>query len=243
MVRILIALVKLVLAFLMGILSMSCQSRVDYGEIISETRTLSSFNKLSVSAGIEVLITQSNQTMVKVEASEKIISLVETSVNNNTLEVRFKKKSKIMNRKKVTVYVSAPSIVEIKSSSGSSVKSENTLSGQNIDLSSSSGSSLHLRLEFDQISADASSGSLIKLDGIALSLTSDSSSGSSIEAKKLTVNQVEAKASSGSSQKLMPKVSLKADASSGSSIDYYHNPAEKSITKSSGASVSDKSKS
>jgi len=77
-----------------------------------------------------------------------------------------------------------------------------------------------------------------KIKGKALVLFTSSSSGSSIEAEHLFANEVSSQSTSGSSTDINPLVSLKAKASSGSSIEYRNIPKTLSKEESSGGSVS-----
>ena len=65
----------------------------------------------------------------------------------------------------------------------------------------------------------------------------ESSSGSEIDANKLLSNDINAKASSGSSIDVHPLVSLTAKASSGANIDYEGNPKIVHKTATSGGSI------
>ncbi len=76
------------------------------------------------------------------------------------------------------------------------------------------------------------------MSGKALEVTTASSSGSSIEAEKLLANEVTSQSTSGSSSIVSPIVSLKAHASSGSSIEYAKTPKNLAIEESSGGGVS-----
>ncbi len=243
MTRIIIALVKIITTIILGIFTMSCQSIVDEGNLKTEKRSLAKFDKIEVSTGIEVHVSQAEISDVEVTAGDKIIDYIETKVDNNTLIVKFKKNTKLKNFKTAIVKINNPNYYSLKSNSGAIIKSNTTLTGDHIVLESSSGSKVDLNLEYDNVNAEVSSGSSMNLMGLTLNLNTKTSSGSSLDAKKLKANLVTADASSGSSQKVFPILELIANASSGADVLYYNNCQEKKMKNSSGGSIKNKTKS
>lgn len=246
MIRFFIYLVRAFCAILLAILSMSCQYKIDIkdtavkelsGNVVTELRNVEAFEGIKVSQGIEVFISQGAERKVEVKTDVSILPLVETNVSNQILQIQLKQKSVWKNISKIQVYITNPTYTKIETSSGSSVTSKNDIVGAKISLSSSSGSTIEIALEQEEVLAESSSGSQIEISGKALHLQTDSSSGSEIDAKNLYVNEVDAEASSGSSQKVHPALWLKAKASSGSSVNYYKKPTNIEIKESSGGSI------
>lgn len=79
-------------------------------------------------------------------------------------------------------------------------------------------------VEADKIKINASSSSDVELKGKALDLVAQTSSTATIDAKELLVNNITATASSSSTSKVHPIVSLTASASSTADIYYYNEP-------------------
>ena len=206
------------------------------GNVISEDRKISAdFNEIKVSQGITVYLTQGNKTDLSVEADENIMDLLVTEAEGNTLKIYFDKN---VNRATKKVYLTAKEVNSIKTSSGASVKGENTLNTTAIVLKSSSGSSIKLNLNAESVSSSSSSGSTIKLSGTTTNFEADASSGSSIHANNLKAEVGDAQVSSGASIDIYASDKLKARASSGGSIDYSGSPKSVDKSKSSGGSVS-----
>ena len=88
------------------------------------------------------------------------------------------------------------------------------------------------------VSCQSSSGSDLKISGKADRLESKSSSGSSIDASDLLVANAFADSSSGSSIDVNATETLTAEASSGSSVTYEHEPKRLNKKTRSGGSVS-----
>lgn len=206
--------------------------------VVSEDRSISAdFEIISVQQGINLFITQGGSVKMSVEADENIMDLLITEVKNNELKIYFEKN--VYQAKARNVYLTASTISEIKASSGSTVKSENTIQEKSLNLDSSSGSSIKIHTNADEISTEASSGSTITIFGKSKTLTANASSGSSINAKELKTENVFTKASSGANIDVNVTGKLTAKASSGGAIDYKGNPAEVTKESASGGSVSE----
>lgn len=205
--------------------------------VVSEDRDISSnFETIKVQQGINLYLTQGNSTDINVEADDNIIGLLLTEVNNNELKVYFEKN--VYRAKAKNVYLTTRDISKIKTSSGALVKSENTINTKSLDLDASSGSSIKIYLNAQEVISETSSGSNIKIEGKTNSFSASSSSGSSINADGLKTVDAYAKASSGSNIDLNVSGKLTAKASSGGDIDYEGSPTDVNKDTSSGGSVS-----
>lgn len=243
MTKIIIFITKTIVAFLIALLVSSCQYSIDIGDSIKGSGNLSTevrqitedFTGVEVSRGIDVEITQNSSKSVEVRADDNIIEYIHTKVVDGILIISLDKSIKYSNTKKVLV--SMPNIESLRTSSGSSIESKNTLVVSKIDLRASSGSDINLTVETENIQCESSSGSSISLEGKALKLETSSSSGSDIDAQNLLANDVVAKSSSGSSIEIHPILSLNAKASSGGDVIYHNNPKVINKKTSSGGGV------
>lgn len=241
MIKIIIHITKFIIATITALLFASCNFNVNTiegsGNVTKEKRIVQGeFKKVSISNALELIIEQSNTTEIVVEADDNVQKEIKISVHEGTLVIR----SENGNFSNATrrIFVKMPIIDKIEASSASSVKSKNVIEGQNIELETSSASTMDINIESDHISLDSGSGSSISIEGKALTLKTSASSGSTIEAKKLFVNEIDADASSGASISIHPIVHLKAEASSGASINYDTTPKTIEKTSNSGGSIS-----
>ncbi|WP_372801087.1 head GIN domain-containing protein [Lutibacter sp.] len=207
------------------------------GNVQSEDRKISSnFETIKVQQGINLYLTQGSKTDLSVEADENIIDLLITEVKNNELKVYFEKN--VYRAKARNVYLTTKQISGIYTSSGASVKSENTLNVQTLDLDSSSGSSIKIHVNADDVTSETSSGANMDLFGKTNTFSARASSGSSIDADELVAEVAYANASSGANIDINVTEKLTAKASSGGDIDYEGNPTDINKNTSSGGSVS-----
>jgi len=205
--------------------------------VVSEERNISSnFETIKVQQGINLYLTQGNSTDLKVEADDNIIDILITEVKNDELKIYFDKN--VYKAKARNVYLTTSDISKIRTSSGAHVKSENTIQTNTLYLDSSSGSSIKIYVNADEITSESSSGSSIQIFGKTNIFSANSSSGSSIDADELTCIEAYANASSGANINVNVSHKLTASASSGGDIDFEGNPKNVNKDTSSGGSVS-----
>ena len=207
----------------------------------TENRNVKNFNEIKVSTGVDLYITMGNDEKVIVIADDNIIDDLITEVKDGELRIYVENHNRWFNwgnfngtRK---VYVTVKELRKIDASSGSDVKSENTLEGESLEIEASSGSDVNVDVVYKDLSLDTSSGSDAKITGKAKNFSAETSSGSDINARDLETEVCHVKASSGSDAIVNVSEELVAKASSGGDIVYYGNPKMKDTSESSGGGV------
>jgi len=233
--------IKLLIVIIIPTFLFSCNFSGVVGSknVITQNRELTeTFNSVKVSTGIDLYITQSDITTLKVEVDDNIADLLITEVKDGTLIIYFDKMVGKVKSKKV--YLTLPTLNSILASSGAEVKGKDEIKGTDLEVSASSGAEIGLILNYNNVNCSASSGSEVELLGACSDLDLDANSGSEIEAKELKSENAEVSASSGAGISLFVSEKITASASSGGDIDYFGNPKEKDISKSSGGNVNSK---
>ncbi len=208
------------------------------GNVVEQDRKVKNFNKIDVSRGMNVYISQGEIYKVVVKADENLLDAIETKTDDDVLIIRATENIRNSTSKKV--YVTVPNLDEIEASSGSNIFSETKLVFRELKTKTSSGSNVTLEINSEKTEFTSSSGSNIKLRGSTNSFNAKASSGSNIKAEELTAENCEVKASSGSNIWITPKNNFSADVSSGANIFVYGNPKNSNIEKSSGGNVINK---
>ncbi len=205
--------------------------------VVTETRDIrEDFDRVKVGQGIELYITQDSKTSLVVKADENLQDLIRTEVKNGVLVISSKRN--IRRAKSKRVYLSAPTINGIKATSGSDVFSENTITADIFDLSTSSGADARIEVKAETVNTSSSSGADLRIKGSANYHTAKASSGASIKAFGLESKNVTARVSSGADIDVYASKSIHAKASSGGDIDFKGNPKNVDKKKSSGGSIS-----
>ena len=243
MTKLVFHITKIVIATVVAVLFSSCHSNIGLGNkikgsgnVTKEVRNLTGFNKVTVCCGLDCEIQQSDKFAVIVEADDNLQPGIITTVHNDVLKIDSEYNGyKNVSSKKIIVQM--PVIAGLESTGGSSLKSLNTLKGENIAMKTSSGSEMNITVESDTVTCESSSGSDLTIKGKALKTYAHSSSGSEISAKDLMANEIDAQSTSGSSITVAPILLLEAKASSGSSITYTKRPTQLRKESSSGGTV------
>jgi hypothetical protein len=216
-------LVKIAIALTLSLLLSSCGLDFSNGEkgngnLTSQNRTITEdFTTVAASEGLNVFVSQGDDFKIKVEADENIIDLIGTDIENNVLKIYAIKN--IGNATK-NIYVSLPKIVGLKSSSGSSLKAESTITMEKLKLETSSGAILSAKISTENVDVAASSGANITLTGTTKNMNVEASSGAYINASDLKSERSNAQASSGANININVSETLQADAGSGGNISY-----------------------
>ncbi|HSO89498.1 MAG TPA: head GIN domain-containing protein [Draconibacterium sp.] len=205
------------------------------GKVTEQTRDLGEFNKISVTRGMNVYISQGDLTKVVIKADENLLDIIETTVTDGTLKVSCNRGIRKAESNKV--FVTVTDLDLLKTTAGSNVFSEDTLHFQTLDVKSTAGSNVKLEVEAGEINLSAAAGSNIFLNGIVKSLNVKANSGSNIKAGDLQAENCDIKVSSGANIWIKVQNGLTAKASSGGNLFYSGEPNPLRITKSSGGNV------
>ena len=203
---------------------------------VENRRVNNDFTKIKVSNGLDVYITQGNKVAVTVEADENLHEVIKTEVRNGVLKIYSERN--IWRAKSQKVYITTHQVEGIKATSGSDVYSENTLTGDNLEVETNSGADMSLRLDVNTVTSYSSSGSDLKLTGRATNYEASASSGSSTKSYGLKSNNVTVKATSGADIDVYATESINARANSGGDVDYKGSPEKVNKKSSSGGSIS-----
>ena len=234
-------LAKIIVSTLVSLLMMSCVNinmgpGVDGdGNVVSQDRNISNnFDAIEVSRGIDLYLTQSDNTRVTVEADENLHDIIMTEVENNVLKVYAD--DNIRRSKKQAVYLTFENISSIEATSGSDVYSETDINANSLKLKTTSGADMTLSVTANELYCKATSGSDLQVSGSTNYLNAEATSGSDIKAQKLNATRCDARATSGADVVVNTSSELVAKATSGGDIRYYGNP--KNVDKSDNVSGS-----
>jgi hypothetical protein len=102
------------------------------GETLSEKRTLNEFNAINLPLNAEVIFVQDSLYFLEVTAQKNILPILETKVNNNTLNMDFSRK--VWKYQKIKMSLHAPNIAKITISGDGQIEVNNTLNRETLDL-------------------------------------------------------------------------------------------------------------
>ena len=224
--------------FLIPFFILSCKNgKRGSGNIIKQTRKISSINALNVSGPIQVIIDTGAVPKLDVESDDNIMEYVETASNNNTLTIKLKEINNLRNAT-IKIHLVIPALKSITASASANVHSNKTMPvNEMVIFKASSSSEINFSVNAPIIKTEASSGATIVLEGKTRELDAEGSSGSNIDLSLLKSETANASASSGSKITLFASITLKAAASSGGNIKYRGGAALLNNNISSGGSI------
>jgi len=205
------------------------------GNVVEEERTIEAFHEITVSRGINLYVTQSENTTLRIVADDNLLKIIETEVIGGELIIR--STENVKDAKSYNVFVSTPEINFIAAKAGCNVYSETELVSTDFNISAAAGTNIRLSVQSETVEASASSGSNISIDGLAREFIGRASSGSNLKAEDLKTKNAEVHVSSGANLWVSTSHSLNARASSGGNIFYSGNPSETNFSKSSGGNI------
>ncbi len=206
------------------------------GEVIKKERTINAeFDAVKASRGLDVILIDSNDGRIVVEANENLHEHIEVYVQGNTLHVTSDENIYFADEK--NVYVSYDKLNKIHVNSGASVSSEQEVKQKDIALTATSGADLRLKIKAQTVNSSVSSGAFIDLEGNVQNHIASASSGANLRAEDLLSLVTEAKASSGANVRVHAQNEFTGKATSGGNVIYYGKPEKVSEVDNSGGNV------
>ena len=236
-------LIKIIVATVLSLTLFSCNFDMNLnsgvrgnGNVITQERTINEpFSTIKATEGLDVYLTQSDIESISVEADKNLHDLILTEVEDGVLKIHTKQNIGKASSKKVKV--SFKDISSIISTSGSDVYSTNTITVENLNLKSTSGSDMKLDVNTTTLNCKSTSGSDLRLSGKTIKLIAEATSGSDIKAADLMAESSEVKATSGADITVNTSKELTARATSGGDVKYYGNPEKVDKSDSSSGSI------
>ena len=199
--------------------------------INAQTRQIGNFTGIKVSTSVSVKLIKADSPKIEYKMIKGDESALITEIKGNNLIIKTKSSFGGRNNIQAKVIVYYTELNDISVSAGATVKSEDPIRTQDMDIDVSRGASADVEVIAQSIDVDASSGASLKLEGSAKKAEYDASSGSTINAKMMICDYVNADVSSGAKIKVHVNKKLNADASSGGSIRYTGDTDDASIDK------------
>jgi len=228
--------------FLLSSVNLIAQSTKVYNDPNAKVRAIAAgFTKISVSSGVELYLTQGNETSLAISVSDaKYEPRFKTEVENGVLKIYYDNKGitwKNDKNAKLKAYLSCNSLEAITGAAGSSVVIADEFSFNNLAISFSSGALFTGKIQARAVTASVSSGAEMKVTGVASSLTVLATSGAVFNAYSLMTEFCRASANSGGSVKVGFQKELTASANSGGEVLYKGNGTVNKTRVNSGGSV------
>ncbi|QWX84164.1 DUF2807 domain-containing protein [Cellulophaga sp. HaHaR_3_176] len=206
------------------------------GDLIREEVFLEEFTRIIAFEGIKVVIKQSDDYKVEIETGEYLRNDITAEVIDNRLELRNENKCNfVRDFELTTIYVSAPNISEIRSSTGFLIKSDGILNYPILNLISedffepeaeTTDGDFDIEVNATTLNIVSNGIASFKLKGAAENFNITFASGDSrLEGKELVANNIYVNHRASNDMVINPQVSLKGKLTSTGDVISYNIPA------------------
>jgi len=204
----------------------------------AEKRNANGYHAIEVSDGIDLFLSQGEESVAVSAAEIKFRDNIKTEVKNGVLKIWYEHKSNInldWGNRKMKAYVSYKNLDRLEGSGGSDIMIYGSIKAAALDLDLSGGSDFEGKIEVTDLKVGSSGGSDVKISGMAKKLDIDASGGSDFKGYELAADICNLEASGGSDIYITVNKELSAAASGGSYVFYKGNGTVREM-KSSGSS-------
>ncbi len=189
----------LAVVFVSSTNSLSAQRASGNKNVVNQERPVEPFTGIDVGGAFNVYLTIRDQFSLIIETDENLLEKITTKIRNEKLTIT---SSGIRNASKLNIYVSAPEISYVNVSGAATLKSDNTLAADYLELIASGASNLSLDVDVDELVTEASGASSVKLTGTAFNHKVKASGASDVKAGNLLTTNTTVAASGAADVKI-----------------------------------------
>ncbi len=197
--------------------------------------SVSDFNGIGVSSGINLHLKQGNTESLVIKGDEEVIKDVVVEKNDRGISIKYKEGinwSRLFKGKVIDVYVTFKNLNSLAASGGADVYIDGQLRTDRFSLAASGGADIKLNLTCKDIKIAVSGGADIELKGSAENMTVSASGGADLDAFDFKVDYAQVNCSGGADVDIYVNKGLTASASGGADITYKGNAALKKTSNS-----------
>lgn len=210
---------------LIMLLLSACRVVRGSGNVMTETRAVSDFDQVSLSAQGEIILRQGEQEALEIEAEDNIMAVIETQVRGNTLYISSKNNTAINPTKPVKF------LLMMKDVSGFNISGSGSIDAEDVETErltleiSGSGDVNIASLSAASLVVEISGSGNLELAGRATNQVIDISGSGDYQAADLVSEAVDVGISGSGEVTVWASQSLSADISGRGTVNYYGNPS------------------
>ncbi|WP_321319744.1 head GIN domain-containing protein [Labilibaculum sp.] len=192
------------------------------GNVQTEEREVSPFETIKVNGAFTIILSQNDDYSLKVVADENLMEIIKTKVKGDVLYISTEKS--IYKSKELKLYIGFKHLSELKANGAISLKSDQMLRFDELDIEINGASSADLELSANRLTIDNSGASTIKLAGKCDEISIDISGAGSVNAYDLLVKRGSIDISGVGSGKVCVEEDLRVSISGIGSVKYKGEP-------------------
>lgn len=192
------------------------------GNVQSEEREVGNFETIKVNGAFTIYLSQDDEYSLKVVADENLLDIIKTRVKGDVLYISTEKN--IYKSKEMKLYIGFKHLSGLKANGAISLKSDQMLRFDVLNIEMNGASSANLKLTANQLRIDNSGASTIKLAGKCDEVSIEISGAGSVSAYDLVVKKGSIDISGVGSGKLCVEEDLRVNISGIGSVKYKGEP-------------------
>lgn len=192
------------------------------GAFISETKTVSEFDKLrSNSLKIEL---HYGEPALKIDANENLMDKIVTEVKDGELYIGLKPGSYNNTHDAAKIHLTTKNLNSIKAHGGANIFSDDTFTFEKINLEAHGGGHIKLEIQADDVNVNAGGGGRVILFGNTTNLTASVHGGGGLEAFDSNIKNASMEVGGGGRAEVNTEALSKAKVWGGGTLIYQGNP-------------------
>lgn len=215
----------LALLMLVVILTLTaCNSAIGSGNLISETRQVSNFDRIEFSSSGDVIVTQGASESLSIETDDNVMKHVKAVVENGTLKLGIEAGTNIISTSRLIFHVGVDDLSGLTLSGSGSVESDR-LDINHLDITVSGSGKVHIAdLVTGDVKVDLSSSGEINLNGSAAVQAITISGSGKYLAGDVCSETVNVNVSNSGDATVCATKTLDSNISGSGSVNYYGQP-------------------
>lgn len=192
------------------------------GNVVSETRSVGSFNSVELKCNADVVVKQDDFGPIRMEGEDNLLKLIHLNLHESVLTIE--SDQNLNPTKPITIYVSAPEYRRLFIDGSGDIKGSSALSGHKLLLSIAGSGDMNLDVNVDSLVSSVSGSGDYKLSGkTATHVASINGSGDLIAKNLQTQRTTVSVAGSGDSQ-INASDEITASVAGSGDVVYYGEP-------------------
>lgn len=205
------------------------------GPIVSETRTVATYNDLYLGIPAEVYLYQGNDESITLDAQSNILDVIETEVRGNELKIKFRNGIGVRRHETIKIYITSRNYNRLQISGSGNIYSETPILSSGINMKiSGSGNIRMMNIDAPVVEAQISGSGKINMSGFTANQYLKISGSGDIFAFGLLSETADIQISGSGKTEVNVTEFLNADISGSGSIYYKGNPSIQSKISGSG---------
>jgi len=156
---------NIILIIVIALLVMKCEFLEEFekgnGEIVTERRSVSDFDRLRIAGNFEVILREGKDPLVQINTDENLLKFIDTEVEGGIL--RISQEKKLISTRRITVNYLV--LKDIRAMGAALIKNEETIVSENLEIGMDGAGAIDLMINSDKLMVVLSGAGVISLAG------------------------------------------------------------------------------